>query len=69
MDLRTKLLEASRLHFHAHIEKHRMNIETLLAHPRVLPEHVDIMETIEGELAKMADYHDKLEMLNVYFKD
>jgi hypothetical protein len=69
MDLRAKILEASKLHFHAHIEKHRMNLEVLLANPRSIPEHVDIMDTIEKELAEMADYHDKLEMINIYFKD
>lgn len=69
MDMRTRLLEASRLHFRAHIEKHRMNLEVLLAKPRSIPEHVDIMDTIEKELAEMADYHDKLEMLDVYFKE
>ena len=30
-------------------------------------EHSDIMETIELELEKLADYHDKLEMLVKYF--
>jgi len=30
-------------------------------------EHPDVMETIEKELAMMADYEDKLEMLNKYF--
>ncbi len=69
MDLRIKLLEASRLHFRAHIEKHRMNLEVLLANHQYIPEHADIMETIEKELAEMADYHDKLEMIETYFKD
>jgi len=69
MKLSKRLMEASQMHFSAHIEKHRMNIEVLLANPQVIPEHADIMETIELELAKMADYHDKLEMINLYFKD
>tara|TARA_R100000742_G_C4263754_1_gene81624 strand:+ start:334 stop:507 length:174 start_codon:yes stop_codon:yes gene_type:complete len=30
-------------------------------------EHSDIIETIELELEKAADYHDKLEMLTKYF--
>lgn len=69
MDLRAKLLEASRLHFRAHIEKHRMNLEVLINNPQSIPEHVDIMDTIEKELAEMADYHDKLEMIEIYFKE
>jgi hypothetical protein len=32
-------------------------------------EHSDIVETIQKELDKMATAHDRLEMLNKYFKD
>jgi ribose 5-phosphate isomerase len=65
--LREKLLEASRQHFLAHIEKHKMNVEVLLTSPVGVAEHPDLMETIEQELSHIADYHDKLEMLNIYF--
>ena len=65
--MREKLLEASREHFLAHIKKHQMNVEVLLENPRGIAEHPDVMETIEQELAHMAEYHDKLEMLNIYF--
>jgi hypothetical protein len=65
--MREELLEVSRLHFKAHIEKHRMNIETMLRNPIAIPEHTDIMEAIEKELAIIAEYDDKLEMLDKYF--
>ena len=65
--MRDKLLEASREHFLAHINKDRMNVEVLLENPRGIAEHPDVMETIEQELSHMAEYHDKLEMLNIYF--
>lgn len=65
--MRNQLIEASELHFKAHIEKHRMNIEVMLNNPTAVPGHVDIMEAIEKELTEIADYHDKLEMLSVYF--
>jgi hypothetical protein len=63
-----KLIKASMMHFEAHIEKHKMNIEVLLGSHVGVAEHPDIMETIEKELAFIADYHDKLEMLKLYFK-
>lgn len=66
--MRNDLIRASELHFKAHIEKHRMNIEVLLANPTAIPGHVDVMDAIEKELAEMADYADKLEMLNTYFE-
>ena len=65
--MREQLLKASRLHFESHIEKHRVNIETMLHNPIAIPEHTDIMDAIEKELAVMAEYADKLEMLNKYF--
>lgn len=65
--MRDELIEASKYHFKAHIEKHRINIETILRTPIAIPEHTDIMEAIEKELGQIAEYDDKLEMLNKYF--
>ena len=65
--MRKKILDASRLHFKAHIEKHRINVENLLQKGVGVAEHPDIMETIEKELAIIAEYDDKLEVLDKYF--
>ena len=65
--MRTDLIKASELHFKAHIEKHRVNIENLLEKGVGVAEHPDIMETIEKELEIMAEYDDKLSILNKYF--
>ena len=32
-------------------------------------EHSDILETMEKELGKMAEYHDQLEVLDKYFEN
>jgi hypothetical protein len=69
MKLREQMIEASKKHFEGHIEKHRINIEVYLKNPVGIGEHSDIMEAIECELAQMAEYHDKLEMLEKYFGD
>ena len=66
MNLRDDLLEASKLHFKANIERHRINVENLLNNSVGVGEHPDIMETIEAELGKMSDYQDKLEMLDYF---
>ena len=66
--MRNDLIDASRKHFEAHIEKHRMNVEVILSNPTAIHGHVDVMDAIEKELAEMADYSDKLEMLNTYIK-
>ena len=65
--MRTDLIKASELHFKAHIEKHRINVENLLENGVGVAEHPDIMETIEKELEIMAEYDDKLSILNKYF--
>jgi hypothetical protein len=65
--MKDRILEASRAHFESHILKHRVNVETILNNPIAIPEHTDIMDAVEKELAIMAEYEDKLEMLNKYF--
>jgi hypothetical protein len=65
--MRKEILDASRLHFKAHIEKHRINVENLLQKGVGVAEHPDLMETIEKELEIIAEYDDKLEILKKYF--
>ena len=43
-----------------------MNVELILENPVAVPEHPDIMETLEEELAKLAEYEDKLFMLRKF---
>ena len=65
--MREELIKASKLHFKAHIEKHRVNVENLLNNPTGVAEHPDVMDTIEKELEIISEYHDKLEILKHYF--
>ena len=65
--MRKIYIKASELHFKAHIEKHRINVENLLEKGVGVTEHADIMDTIEKELEIMAEYDDKLEILNTIF--
>ena len=67
--MRTRLIEATREHLASHIQKHVVNLEVILANPIAIPEHTDIMAAIENELAHISEYHDKLEVLEHYFKD
>jgi len=65
--MRQQLIEASKQHFLAHIEKHRINIEVMLNNPTAIHEHSDIMEAIEKEAGYIAEYMDKLEVMERYF--
>lgn len=67
MDIRTKIIKASIAHFESHIEKHKMNIEVMLANPMAIHDHTDIMTAIETELEHIAEYEDKLEAITKHF--
>ncbi len=66
--MREQLINASKQHFLAHIEKHRINVEVMLNNPTAIAEHSDIMEAIEKEVEQIAEYMDKLEVMEKYFK-
>ena len=65
--MRKELIAASRQHYLSHIEKHRINVEVMLNNPTAIAEHSDIMDAIEKEIAQIAEYMDKLEVLEKYF--
>lgn len=65
--MKVTLINAQQSHLMGHINKHLANIEVLLNNPVGIGEHQDIGTAIEEELAIVADYHDKLEMLNKFF--
>ena len=65
--MRKDIIEASKLHFKAHIEKHRIIVENLLNNSQGVAELADIMDTIEKELEEISKYHDLLEVLSTFF--
>ena len=67
MDMREEIIESATDYFRGQIEKHRMNVELFLRNPVGVAEHSDLIATIEKELASMAEWHDKIAMLNKYF--
>jgi hypothetical protein len=67
--IRQQLIAASKLHYRAHIEKHRINVEVIMANPTAIHDHSDIMEAIEKEVALIAEYMDKVEVMEKYFKE
>ncbi len=66
-DFRNISIDVLIQYFTGQLHKHRMNVENYLQKSVGVGEHSDIMETMEKELGYMADYHDKLEVLNTYF--
>ena len=67
--MREMLISAARTYYMGMINKHVANVEILLTNPVGIGEdsHQDIQAVIEIEMGKIADYHDKLEMLQKFF--
>ena len=67
--MRKDIIEASKLHFKSHIEKHRANVNIHAENPTGVAEHSDHIETLEKEIGLMSEYHDKIDVLERYFGD
>ena len=63
------LIGAARTYYMGMINRHIANVEVLLTNPVGIGEdsHQDIQAVIEIEMGKIADYHDKLEVLQKFF--
>ena len=68
--MRNILLGSARTYYMGMINRSIANMEVLLTNPVGIgdPPHQDIQAVIEEELGKIADYHDKLEMLQKFFQ-
>ena len=67
--MKKEIVETLKQHFGAHILKHKMNVDIMLANPMAIHDHTDLMDAIEKEVNQIAEYMDKLEVMEKYFKD
>ena len=67
--MKEQMIKTARMHAEAEIQLHKTNIDIYMAQSIGIGEHSDIMETINLELDKMAAAYDRLEMLDLYFKN
>jgi septum formation topological specificity factor MinE len=67
--MRTEIISVLKKHFEAHIHKHKMNVDIMLNNPMALHDHTNLMDAIEKEVAQIAEYQDKLEIMEKYFKE
>ena len=63
------ILKALRINFKGQIDRHVANALVLIENPVGVAEHPDTIETIENELNKIAEYHDKLKMIEIYLEN
>ena len=67
--MRQEIIEVLKQHFKAHIFKHKMNVDIMLANPMGLHDHTNLIDAIENEVAQIAEYMDKLVVIEEYFKE
>ena len=66
--MKKEILKAVRGNLEARIRDGEIRIAVLLANPTVIPDHMNITESIEQELERMADATDKLAVLEKHFE-
>lgn len=66
--MRQQMISVLKQHFTAQVQKHKMNVDIMLANPMAIHDHTDLMEAIEKEVEKISEYMDKLEVMEQYFK-
>jgi len=67
--MKNSVIEATRSYLTGMVERHKLNTLVLIEKRVGVAEHPDVVETICEELGKMAEYEDKLSMLDVVEND
>jgi hypothetical protein len=61
------ILSALKQKYQAEIDYCKANIEILLNNHMGVGEHPDVMGTIDGEIAKLSEWEEKLQILNKHY--
>jgi hypothetical protein len=67
--MRKEIIVVLKDHFKAQIFKHKMNVDIMLNNPMAIHDHTDLIGAIEKEVALIAEYQDKLDITESYFKE
>ncbi len=65
--MKQQLVETLESYFTSNIAKHKMNVEIMMSNPMAIHDHTDWMTAMENEIAHIAEYEDKLEVLKNHF--
>lgn len=67
--MKQKIVQTLKVHFHGHIEKHKMNIHVMMENPMAIHDDTYLMSAIENELQHLVEYQDKLNALLEHFEE
>ena len=62
--MQESIIQALKNSLEASIDRHKVNVSILMSNNVGVAEHPDLLQTIEDELEKVAQYKDKLEALS-----
>jgi len=65
---RNNILKALKRHYESQIEFHKVNLDILLDNTVGVAEHADIMNTVDTEIAKIAEWEEKLQILSKHYE-
>tara|TARA_B100001996_G_scaffold376790_1_gene358494 strand:+ start:6225 stop:6440 length:216 start_codon:yes stop_codon:yes gene_type:complete len=66
---RLQTINALRTYYQGQIEKHKANVEIYLTNPVGIGEHSDILGAMEVEINMIAQWDERLQVLERYFTD
>ncbi len=67
--MQESIIQALKNSLEASIDRHKVNVSILMSNNVGVAEHPDLLQTIEDELEKIAQYKDKLEALSEFISD
>ena len=67
--MQESIIQALKNSLEASIDRHKVNVSIIMSNNVGVAEHPDLLQTIEDELEKIAQYKDKLEALSEFISD
>ena len=67
--MQESIIRALKNSLESSIDRHKVNVSILMSNGGGVAEHPDLLQTIEDELEKVAQYKDKLEALSEFISD
>ena len=67
--MQESIIQALKNSLEASIDRHKVNVSILMSNNVGVAELPDLLQTIEDELEKIAQYKDKLEALSEFISD
>lgn len=64
---RYNIVRALTKHYEAQIDYHKVNVNIMLDNVVAVAEHPDVMKTVDEEIAKIAEYEERLQILTKHF--